>query len=327
MITTQNKTVHVFLYDPHTWFGEKSLEISENNTTYVLNVIDLSLRPKRASYILISDGYSTSNLPLFFPRSRRVAVLKENPVITRGLDTDVLRNRYDLVLTHREDLIQSGPPFVRVDFSSNWIIRDPNAQRNIKKIKLVSFVGSIDRSATQGHKWRKKVATILLTRDGVDCYGRGIRAIKYKTEGLANYCFSIAIENSRENFYYTEKIIDCFFTDTVPLYWGCPAIHEIFDGRGILTFESIDELISILNGLTFEKYWEMLPYVRANQQRCIDLGLDSFNSYLLRCAKAVETHLPYPSLDLKPWQVSRFQAGVRLFTERFLANITFPLLK
>ena len=321
---TQSEIVYVFLYDPHTWFGEKNIELTGDKKTYLLNVIDLSLRPKKSSYILIADEYSMSNLPFFFPRSRRVSLLKENPSHTRTFDTAILRKRYDLVLTHREDLIQSGPPFYRVDFSSNWTIRDPISLNNIRKTKLASFIGSINHPRKGGHAFRQDVAKILLKRDDIECFGKGIKTIEYKTEGLVSYCFSVAMENSRENFYYTEKIIDCFFTDTVPIYWGCPGIDGIFDDRGILTFESIAELILILDGLTLEKYWEMLPYVRANKLRCIDLGLDSFNNYLLRCAKAVEAHLPYPNNILKSWQISKPMAGVRMCMERFLPQITFP---
>ncbi len=111
---------------------------------YLMNVIDLSLRPKKPSYILISDGYSISNLPFFFPRSRRVSLLKENPSHTRTFDTAILRKRYDLVLTHREDLIHSGPPFFRVDFSSNWTIVIQFQRIDIRKTKLASFIGSVE---------------------------------------------------------------------------------------------------------------------------------------------------------------------------------------
>ena len=48
--------------------------------------------------------------------------------------------------------------------------------------------------------------------------------------------FSIAIENSRNGCYFTEKILDCFTTRTVPIYWGCPDIGDYFDMNVIITF-------------------------------------------------------------------------------------------
>ena len=34
--------------------------------------------------------------------------------------------------------------------------------------------------------------------------------------------------------YFTEKLLDCFLTRTVPVYWGCPDIYEYFDLDGII---------------------------------------------------------------------------------------------
>jgi hypothetical protein len=45
--------------------------------------------------------------------------------------------------------------------------------------------------------------------------------------------FHIAIENTNEKNYFTEKINDCFWTETVPLYWGNKdTINSKFDSRG-----------------------------------------------------------------------------------------------
>ena len=43
-----------------------------------------------------------------------------------------------------------------------------------------------------------------------------------------------------------------------------PSIGDIFDIRGILIFNNIDELKSIIDNLTDKKYDEMLPYVEKN---------------------------------------------------------------
>jgi hypothetical protein len=66
--------------------------------------------------------------------------------------------------------------------------------------------------------------------------------------------FHIAIENSKNKNYFTEKIVDAFLTKTIPIYWGCPNIDEFFNKDGIITFNTTDELFSILNNLTPEFY-------------------------------------------------------------------------
>ena len=58
--------------------------------------------------------------------------------------------------------------------------------------------------------------------DQVDLYGRGFNEIVDKEEGLCDYRFSVAIENGQYKTYFTEKILDCFATGTIPVYLGAP---------------------------------------------------------------------------------------------------------
>ena len=82
--------------------------------------------------------------------------------------------------------------------------------------------------------------------------------------------FHIAVENVKEKNWYTEKIGQSFISKVVPVYWGCPNIEEFgYDPRGILYFNTIDELVDIVNNLTPEKYTEMLPYIEHNYQNAL----------------------------------------------------------
>lgn len=66
--------------------------------------------------------------------------------------------------------------------------------------------------------------------------------------------FHIAVENTKHNNYFTEKIIDAFLTKTIPIYWGCPNLGEYFNMEGVITFNIVEELIDIVNNLTPEFY-------------------------------------------------------------------------
>ena len=103
-------------------------------------------------------------------------------------------------------------------------------------------------------------------KDRVDLYGRGIREIPSKLDVLHNYAFSVAIENntSKDDYYFTEKLLECFVTGTVPIYHGCPNINEYFDMNGVLTFSTQEELDNILDNLSEEKYKSMLNSVKLN---------------------------------------------------------------
>ncbi len=41
--------------------------------------------------------------------------------------------------------------------------------------------------------------------------------------------YSVAVESASETNYFTEKLIDCLITKTIPIYWGCPNISDFFD--------------------------------------------------------------------------------------------------
>jgi len=71
------------------------------------------------------------------------------------------------------------------------------------------------------------------------------------------YQFSIVIENSQQINYFTEKIMDCILTKTIPIYWGCPNISEFFDTAGWIildspTLEELDKL-NILDSSYYNK--------------------------------------------------------------------------
>lgn len=76
--------------------------------------------------------------------------------------------------------------------------------------------------------------------------------------------YHIAVENSRNKNYFTEKIIDAFLTKTIPIYWGCPNINEFFNKEGIIVFNTTDELISIVNNLTPEFYESKKDIIEEN---------------------------------------------------------------
>jgi alpha(1,3/1,4) fucosyltransferase len=47
-----------------------------------------------------------------------------------------------------------------------------------------------------------------------------------KAEALSKYKFSLCFENSILKGWTTEKIFDCFFAGTVPVYWGAPDVQD-----------------------------------------------------------------------------------------------------
>ena len=102
-------------------------------------------------------------------------------------------------------------------------------------------------------------------QDRVDGYGTGCgRPIGNKSEALNDYCFSIAMENFDSPGLFTEKVVDCFLSGTIPIFYGSNDIGNYFNLKGFFTFKTLEELKEILDNLSFEKYKEMYPYVLEN---------------------------------------------------------------
>lgn len=70
-----------------------------------------------------------------------------------------------------------------------------------------------------------------------------------KIDFARGYKFSLAIENSGARGYTTEKIMEAFASETVPIYWGNPDIAKEFNPEAFINchdFASFDELIEFV---------------------------------------------------------------------------------
>lgn len=144
------------------------------------------------------------------------------------------------------------------------LLQDESLYKIYDKTKLISFITS-NKVMTKGHQFRINCAQTLMSKQvNVDVFGRGIKDIVGKIEGLQDYRFSITIENGKYDNYFTEKILDCFLTGTIPIYNGCDNISEFFDMNGIITFNTVEELYDIVVSLTDLDYESKLDSIQRN---------------------------------------------------------------
>lgn len=230
------------------------------------------------------DDAARSRRYLRYPRSRRVWLLQETPI--RAIYADALRlsSRFSHVFTHWQPLIQRGAPFQKFYFGTSWL-GGADTSGTFEKSRDVSFIGSVLHGDNDGYELRKRVASALMDDGRIDCFGYGIQEIPSKLAGLADYRFSIALENTRQDYYFSEKLIDCFLTDTVPVYWGCPGLGDIFDVRGVVRFDDVEDLLALIDTLDADLYDRMLPFVRANKQLAIEERLDTLQGQHERLAE------------------------------------------
>ena len=189
----------------------------------------------------------------------KVLLQLEPPSIV-DLTIPIIQNQYhfDLILAWKQEVLDACKNSVFLPFGSCWIDDEDHAVH--EKNKLVSIIAS-QKNITIGHKLRH---SIIATDKTLDLFGRGYRPIDNKITALKDYMFSVIIENSTTKNYFSEKIIDCLITGTVPVFWGCENIADFFDERGFIFFNSVKEYKQIRDSLTEDKYLEMLPFIQKN---------------------------------------------------------------
>jgi hypothetical protein len=157
---------------------------------------------------------------------------------------------FKYIFTHDEELLSLDSKFKWVPAQGVWI-QNPAVYN---KSKLVSFITS-NKNITAGHKLR--LQWLEYFKDKVDVFGRGFNEIEFKEIGLCDYMFSIVIESGLYDTYFTEKILDCFASGTIPIYLGTDKIKNYFNEDGI---------ISLTKNLTLseELYYSKITAVNDN---------------------------------------------------------------
>ena len=156
-------------------------------------------------------------------------------------------NLYDIIFSHNKDFIKEVPNSYWLPFGGCWI--EPNNWGIKSKEDKISIVAS-SKNFLNGHKLRHQVINVF---KNIETYGSGYKPIENKITSLDKYKYQIVIENEKIPGYFTEKIIDCFVTGTIPIYWGDPNISDVFNINGIITFGNIEELKTILNNIETQK--------------------------------------------------------------------------
>ena len=164
-------------------------------------------------------------------------------------------NQFRVIFTHDPFLLSLNLNYRKNYFGTSWVFQDADLVSAPPKSKIISMLTS-NLSRLPGHKLRLSICKKMYNKKcNVDIFGRNIPwgpFIQDRRDTLAPYLFNISIENCRRNNYFTEKLVDCFVTRTVPIYWGCPNISEFFNTDGMI----------IINGE--REFWYQFERVMSN---------------------------------------------------------------
>ena len=213
--------------------------------------------------VVVTDNFIT--LPSIYQAPHtKCAWLIECREYINGLYQWIIQNHqfYKYVLTHDKDLLKQIPNGRWVPLGTCWI--DPNDWSiNHKKPRLISTVISWKKYMT-GHRLRHQVFNNI---NQIDFYGNHVKPIKDKIEALRDYKYHLCIENSKIPGYFTEKLIDCFATGCVPIYWGDPLIHEVFDTSGMIIVNSFEDIKNTINSLEEINYKYFKKGIKTNFEK------------------------------------------------------------
>lgn len=206
------------------------------------------------------------------PTKTNYAWIIEPPIIngTHYIEIEKVYSKFKKVFSYNKSLSEKISNFEFIPHGGTWVRQEDISLH--EKSKNISFIYS-NKNWNLGHRLRHNFANSLKEKSyQIDYYGSGPeKPIQFKIEGLKDYRFSIVMENSVLDDYFTEKILDCFLTGTIPLYWGTKNIVNYFDEKGIIFLPNsnewgfdFDKSLEIISSLNEEFYLERLDSVIKN---------------------------------------------------------------
>jgi hypothetical protein len=188
-------------------------------------------------------------------------------------DLNNFEKEYDYILTFDEDILREFKNSVMHLQASSWV---EDKEYSPKNFNISTIVGS--KMQAQGHILRQKVwhkqSDIKIPKNFyISSFGCPLNHFDNPPlEGGKKECmfysqFHIAVENCSIKNYFSEKILDCFISKTIPVYYGCTNIEDFFNIKGIITFDKVSECIDKCNSLNEDDYEKMLPYVEENYKK------------------------------------------------------------
>lgn len=125
-----------------------------------------------------------------------------------------------------------------------------------EKTKDISIISS-DKEHCPLHIARKNLAYYMKENSIGDTYGTFDGGPRIDAEQTyAQYKFAIAIENYIDDYWFTEKICNCFSNKTVPIYIGAKKINEFFNKDGIIQCDNIGQIKELLKNFDYDKEYK-----------------------------------------------------------------------
>lgn len=151
------------------------------------------------------------------------------------------------------------------------LMEDKHLRPIPEKTEFCSFVVS----NPEGNLIRKQLFEEVSKIKQVNSGGRWLNnvggPVADKLEFDRKHKFSICCENSSHSGYTTEKLVEAFAAQTVPIYWGDPEVVKIFNPKSFINamdFANLEDLIEVIRDIDSSegRYRQMLKEPALNNQ-------------------------------------------------------------
>lgn len=181
---------------------------------------------------------------------------------------------FDTIFTHSERILNKYANSKYAIANGIWYGVKSTEEEVLKNIsagksKDVCMIAS-NKTISKTHRDRLELAKYCERTAEIDVYGTAVnRPIDTKDAVLNEYRYSIAIENNSTPYYFTEKILDCFASKTVPIYYGATEIGNWFNTDGIIQIKKDDfsNIESIVTQCSEKDYLDRADAIEDNYQR------------------------------------------------------------
>jgi glycosyltransferase involved in cell wall biosynthesis len=225
-----------------------------NNIQFTLDTVS------ECDYVVVFNRV-TEDTVINCPRGNIWAMLQE-PYIPGVFDWMIEgHDDYAKIFTHY--IFNDDPRYIATQTCLPWHVNktydELRSAAMPEKTKTLSWI-TTNKTTFPGHKERMCFYEGLKgDRDlNIDIYGYGIRDIEDKWDALAPYKYSLAVENSSSENYWTEKLADCFLSYTLPIYYGCTNLEKYFPENSFIRIDINDYKQSreIIENLVHEDIWK-----------------------------------------------------------------------
>ncbi|WRA35486.1 fucosyltransferase [Helicobacter pylori] len=265
------------------WWGDEEIKEFKKSVLYFIlsqrYTITLHQNPNKPSDLVFSNPLGSARKILSYQNAKRVFYTGENEVpnfnlfdYAIGFDELNFNDRYLRMplyyasLHYKAEIVNDTTSPYKLKADSLYALKKPshkfkenhphlcaliNNESDPLKRGFASFVASNPNAPIRNAFYDALNSIEPVTGGGSVRNTLGYN-VKNKNEFLSQYKFNLCFENSQGYGYVTEKIIDAYFSHTIPIYWGSPSVAKDFNPKSFVNvhdFKNFDEAIDYVRYL------------------------------------------------------------------------------